>query len=137
MYEQPQPNYTTQPHYAAPAHIAPDRKQLDWRLIGAYIIAAFGVGCAVVCLWLLTSFKQVYAAQLAQTNHALATARTAQAKNASNITGLSGRLSSAEAELIVLSPYSMICSTYLTGPSGGPATFWFPCSASKPANSGS
>ena len=133
MYEQ-QPDYTTQPHYAAPAHVVGDRRQADWRLIGAYIIAAFGVGCAIVCLWLLSSFKQVYASQMAQMNHALATARTAQAKNASTIKNLSGWISSAEAELLLLSPYGMVCSTYLTGPSGGPATFWFPCSAQKPGS---
>jgi hypothetical protein len=134
MYEQPQPNYATQPHYPAPAHIVGGRKQADWRLIGAYIIAAFGVGCAVVCLWLLSSFKQGYASQMAQMNHALATARTAQSKNASAINNLSGRVSGAEAQLILLTPYTMTCSQYLTGPNGGPDTFVFPCAEKKPGS---
>jgi hypothetical protein len=95
--------------------------------MGAYIIAALGVGCAVVCLWFLSSFKQVYASQIAQTNHALSTVRTAQSKSASNIKSLSGQISSAEAELALLTPYSSTCSQYLTGPNGGPDTFLFPC----------
>jgi hypothetical protein len=131
MYEQHQPNYTTQPHYAAPAHVGGDHKQIDWRLIGAYIIAAFGVGCAVICLYLLTSFKQVDAAQIAQTNHALTAVRSAQAKSASTINNLSGRISGAEAQLILLTPYTMTCSQYLTGPNGGPDTFVFPCAEKK------
>jgi len=133
MYE-PQPNYATQPNYPAPAHVVNDHKQVDWRLIGAYIIAAFGVGCAVVCLYMLTSFKQVYAAQMTKVNHAVTSAQQAQAKTAKSINDLSGRVSTAENELILLSPYGMVCSTYLTGPSGGPATFWFPCSAQKPGS---
>ena len=131
MYEQPQPNYATQPHYPAPPHIVGERKQVDWRLIGAYIIAAFGVGCAVVCLWLLTSFKQVYASQMAQTNHALTAARAAQAKSAKNVDNLAGRVSGDEARLILLTPYTMTCSQYLTGPTGGPDTFVFPCAEKK------
>src|SRR4029077_1432412 len=113
MYEQPQPNYATQPHYTAPPHVVGDRKQADWRLIGAYIIAAFGLGAALVCLWLLSSFKQVYAAQMTKVNHAVASVQTAQAKNTSSINGLTGRISSAEAQLILLSPYDATCSQYL------------------------
>jgi hypothetical protein len=132
MYEQqPQPNYATQPQYAAPAHVVGDRKQVDWRLMGAYIVAALGVGCAIVCLWFLSSFKQVYAAQMAQTNRALATARAVQAKSTSNINDLSGRLSTAENQLVLIAPYVMVCQQYLTGPSGGPETFSFPCTDKK------
>jgi uncharacterized protein DUF5753 len=127
MYEQPQPNYTTQPHYAAPLHVVGDRKQVDWRLIGAYIIAAFGLGAALVCLWLLSSFKQVYASQMTQVNHAVTSDRTAQTKNASTINNLSGRVSTAEAQMVLLTPYDLVCSQYLTGPNGGPSTFTFPC----------
>ena len=91
-----------------------------------------GVACA--CLSLFHSYKVTTQAQITQIRHALASAQTAQTKNVDTIKSLSGRLSSAEAELILLSPYGMVCSTYLTGPSGGPATFWFPCSASKPGS---
>src|SRR5436190_1375731 len=104
MYEQPQPNYTTQPQYAAPAHIVDNRRQVDWRLIGAYIIAAFGVGAAVVCLWLLTSFKQVYAAQMTKVNHAVTSAQQAQSKSAKSINDLSGRISTDDGELVLFTP---------------------------------
>jgi hypothetical protein len=134
MYDQPQPNYATQPHYAAPSHVVGDRKQVDWRLIGAYIIAAFGVGCAVICLWLLSSFKQVYAAQMTKMNHAITSAQQAQAKSAKNISDLSGRISTAEGELILFTPYNSTCSQYLTGPNGGPDTFVFPCAEKKPGS---
>jgi hypothetical protein len=127
MYEQPQPNYATQPHYPAPAHVLSHRRQVDWRLTGAYIIAAFGLGLALACLWLFHSYKVTVAAQMTQMRHTVTSAQTAQSKTAHSITGLSGRISSAEAALIPLTPYSMVCSQYLTGPSGGPETFTFPC----------
>jgi hypothetical protein len=133
MYE-PQPNYTTQPNYAAPAHVVGDHRQADWRLIGAYIIAAFGVGAAVVCLYLLSSFKQVYASQMTKVNHAVTSAQTAQSKSARSISDLSGRISTAEDALIPLTPYNMTCSQYLTGPNGGPETFVFPCTEKKPGS---
>ena len=132
MYE-PQPNYTTQPHYAAPAHVVGDRRQADWRLIGAYIIAAFGVGAAVVCVYLLSSFKQVYASQMAKTNHALATAQAAQTKDAKAVSGLDERMTNVEATLVPLSAYTMICSTDLEG-QNGPARFFFACSQQKPGS---
>jgi hypothetical protein len=71
---------------------------------------------------------------MTKVNHAVTSAQTAQSKSARSISDLSGRISSAENELILLSPYGMVCSTYLTGPSGGPATFWFPCSPQKPGS---
>jgi hypothetical protein len=74
---------------------------------------------------------------MTQMSHAVTSARTAQAKNAKSISDLSGRISTAEAELILFSPYGMVCSTYLTGPNGGPATFYFPCSAKRVTISGS
>jgi uncharacterized protein HemX len=134
MYDQPQPNYTTQPNYPAPAHVVENHKQVDWRVIGAYIIAAFALGAALVSLWLLSSYKTSAASQVTQLRHQLATAQSAQTKNAKSINGLSGRVSADESQLVLLTPYTMVCSTYLTGPSGGPATFWFPCSAQKPGS---
>jgi uncharacterized protein HemX len=131
MYDQPQPNYTTQPNYAAPGHIVPDRGHVDWRLAGAYIVAALAIGIACASLWLLRSNKLDFQAQMTQMHHTLTTAQTAQTKNARNIADMSGRLSSAEAQLVLVSPYSMVCQQYLTGPSGGPETFSFPCTDKK------
>lgn len=127
MYDQPQPNYTTQPNYAAPAHIVPDRGHVDWRLAGAYIVAALAIGIACASLWLLRSNKLDFQAQMTQMRHTLTTAQTAQSKNAKNIAAMSGQISTAESALQPLTPYDAICSQYLTGPNGGPATFTFPC----------
>jgi hypothetical protein len=131
VYQQ-QPGY--QANYAVPPHVDPERKQVDWRLTGAYIIGAVAVVVACACLWLFHSYKVTVDAQVTQLRHALVSAQTAQSKSAVVIKNLSGRLSSAEGVLIPLAPYNMTCSTYLTGPTGGPATFWFPCSASKPGS---
>lgn len=129
MYE-PQPNYTTQPHYAAPAHVVDNHKQVDWRLIGAYIIAALGVGCAAVCLYMLTSFKAVYTSQMSAANHAITSERTAQAKSAKSIKGLSEKYDGMVPIVDAITAYSLICSQDLEG-QNGPTRFYFACSDHK------
>jgi hypothetical protein len=129
MY-QPQGNdYMNQAHTVAPAHVIPGRQRqsINWVTAGAYIIGALGVGVAIVCLLFVSSFKSVYANQMTQMRQALTAAQSTQSKDANNIANLSGQLSSAEAELNLLTPYSLTCSQYLTGPNGGPSTFYFPC----------
>jgi hypothetical protein len=127
MYDQPQPNYATQPNYPVPAHVVDNGRQVDWRLTGAYIIAALAVGVACACLWLFHSYKVTTQAQITQIRHTLASTQTAQSKSAITIKSLSGQISSQDGELALLAPYDMVCSQYLTGPNGGPATFTFPC----------
>lgn len=131
MYQQ-QPGY--QPNYAAPAHVIPDRKHVDWRLAGAYITAAIAIGVACACLWVLHSYKNTVADQMTQLRHAVTSAQTAQSKSATDIGNLSGQLSNAEAQLALLTPYNMVCQQYLTGPGGGPTTFYLPCSMQKPGS---
>ena len=87
-----------------------------------------------MCLYLLTSFKQVYAAQMTKTSHAVTSVQTAQAKNAKTTGELAARLSTAEAQLVLLAPYSTVCSTDLEGPNG-PTRFYFACSTRPPAGS--
>src|SRR5690242_3745923 len=128
MYE-PQPNYATQPQYAAPAHVVGDRKA-DWRLIGAYIIAAFGVGAAVVCLYLLSSFKQVYASQMTKVNHAVTSAHQAQAKSGKDINGLTQKYDGMVPIVNAITAYSLICSQDLEG-QNGPTRFYFACTDHK------
>ena len=130
----PQPDYGTQPQAVTLTHVVPTRKQVDWRLAGAYIIAALAVGVACACLWLFHSYKVTVAKQMTQLRHAVTTAQTAQSKNSGNIKSLSGRISTAEGELVLIAPYDTICSQYLTGPNGGPSTFYFPCSMQKPGS---
>lgn len=127
MYQPQSPDYMNQAHTVAPAHVIGGRRHVDWRLIGAYVLGGIGVGVAIVCLLFVSSFKSVYANQMSQMRQALSTAQSAQSKDASNISNLSAQLSSAEAELNLLTPYNMSCAQYLTGPNGGPATFYFPC----------
>jgi len=129
MYQQP--DYSTQPHAVTPPHVLPTRRQIDWRLAGAYITAALAVGVACACLWLFHSYKVTVAAQMTQLRHAVTMAQSAQSKNATSINGLAGQISSAQAQLVLISPYTMICQQYLTGPSGGPETFSFPCTDKK------
>lgn len=101
--------------------------------MGAYIIAALGVGCACVCLWFLASFKQVYASQMAQTNHALATARAAQAKNANDVKGLSERFDGMAGVINAISAYNQVCSQDLEG-QNGPTRFFFACTSQQPGS---
>ena len=131
MYPQ-QPDYSTQPH-VAPVHVIPNRKQVDWRLAGAYIVAALAVGVACACLWLFHSYKVTVAGQMTQLRHAVVDARTAQSKDARNIKDLSGRVDGAEGQLTVLAPYSMTCSTDLEGPSG-PTRYFFACTPHQPGS---
>jgi hypothetical protein len=56
----------------------------------------------------------------------------ANGKMSGQVRNLSGKISSAGSVLAMLSPYGMICSQYLTGPNGGPQTFYFPCVNQKP-----
>jgi hypothetical protein len=56
----------------------------------------------------------------------------ANGKMSGQVRDLSGKISSASSVLAMLSPYGMICSQYLTGPNGGPQTFYFPCVHQKP-----
>ena len=132
MYQPQSPDYMNQSHAVAPAHVIPGPKRVDWRLVGAYVVGGIGVGVAIVCLVFVSSFKSVYANQMTQMRQALSTAQSTQSKDANSIANLSGQLSSAEAELNLLTPYNMTCSQYLTGPNGGPTTFYFPCSDVKP-----
>src|SRR5437763_15207484 len=134
MYPQ-QPDYSTQPH-VAPVHVVPNHKQVDWRLAGAYIVAALAVGVAAACLWLWHSSQTTQTtmqAQMTQMRHAVTSAQTAQSKNAKSIKALDGRLSGAEGQLVLLAPYNMTCSTDLEG-QNGPTRFFFACSSQQPGS---
>jgi hypothetical protein len=67
MYDQP--NYM-------PTAVIHDRRHINWRLTGAYVIGALGVGCAIACLLLLVSFKHAYATQMTQMRHVIGTEQT-------------------------------------------------------------
>ena len=46
--------------------------------------------------------------------------------------GLAGKVSTISAALNALAQFDTVCSQYLTGPSGGPTTFYLPCTDQKP-----
>ena len=69
----------------------------------------------VVYLWLLTSFKQVYAAQMTKVNHAVTSVQTAQFKNAKSINNLNQEYDGMAGIISAVSRYNMTCSNYLTG----------------------
>jgi hypothetical protein len=87
-----------------------------------------------VCLWLLTSFKQVYAAQMMRVNHAVTSVQTAQSKDAKNIKNLGQEYNGMTGVVSAITAFDMTCSNYLTGPNGGPTTFFFPCTDQKPGS---
>ena len=134
MYQQPDYSTQPQPHAVTPSHVVTTHRQVDWRLAGAYIIAALAVGVACASLWLFHSYKVTVATQMTQLRHAVASAQTAQSKDANSISNLSDQISSASGELVLLAPYRMTCEQYLTGPNGGPTTFYLPCTDVKPAS---
>ena len=72
-------------------------------------------------------------AQMTQLRHSVTSAQTAQSKTAKNIKSLSGRLSGAEGQLVLLAPYSMTCSTDLEG-QNGPTRYFFACTPNQPGS---
>jgi hypothetical protein len=101
--------------------------------MGAYVIAGLGVAAACVCLWLLASFKQVYAAQMATVNHAVTSVQTAQSKNAKGIKNLGQEYDGMAGAVGAISAFNMTCSQDLEG-QNGPTRFYFACTSAKPGS---
>jgi hypothetical protein len=114
----------------------PDEPSSKRAMQGAYAVAAVAlVAVAVFAAMFFTSKSATGTAitqlrqQLATVNSELADARTA---NASQVDGLAGKVSTISGALNALAQFNTVCSQYLTGPSGGPTTFYFPCTDQKP-----
>lgn len=120
MYDQP--NYM-------PTAVIHDRRRINWRLTGAYVIAALGVGVAIACLLVLLAYKNVVGTQMTQMRQTIAAEQTQRTNAYNSLTNKFAGMAGIES---AIAAYSMTCSQYLTGPNGGPTTFYFPCSDVKP-----
>jgi hypothetical protein len=111
------------------------RPRSKWPLIAAYLAGIAGIIVGVTVLVLLLVTKGSINTQLAQLKHEIAGTSTQANKIGNSNASLSqqvGGLSNTVNSLPPLSGYTAICSQYLTGPNGGPATYYFPCTGTKP-----
>jgi hypothetical protein len=86
-----------------------------------------------VCLWLLTSFKQVYAAQMTKVNHAVTSVQTAQAKSARSIKNLGQEYDGMTGIISAIAAYNQVCSQDLEA-QNGPTRFYFACTTHQPGS---
>jgi hypothetical protein len=95
-------------------------------------LVALAVGTASITL--LLQYRSTAQAQISQLQRAVASAQAASRGRASTsqVNGLAGKLSTISGALNALAQFDTVCSQYLTGPSGGPATFYFACTQTKP-----
>lgn len=121
-----------QPNYMATAVIH-ERRHINWRLVGAYAIAAVGVGAAIACLLLLLSYKNAIATQMAQMSQAIQREQSANTSNASNYKSLNDRLNGMDGIVSAITAYNMVCTQDLEG-QNGPVRFYFACSSQRPGN---
>jgi len=92
-------------------------------------LLALAVSAASVTLFL--TYKSSAETQIRQLQQAVANAQADNQSNASSLNSQAGKISSINAALSALAPYSKVCSQDLTGPNG-PAQFFFMCSDTKP-----
>jgi hypothetical protein len=115
-----------------PAPAPSPRRGFQWLALACCLVS---IASLVLAAWVWSaqsSARQAaarQATQMAQLRHALAKARASDARS---LTGLAGQVSGMDSALNALAPYNRVCSQYLTGPNGGPTTFYFPCSDVKP-----
>ena len=101
-------------------------------VIFAAIAGLLGIAVSVASLTFMLQYRSTAQAQIRQLRQAVASAQAAGQGNASSIAGLSGKVATIGGALSALAPFSMVCSQYLTGPGGGPTTFYSPCTDQKP-----
>jgi uncharacterized protein HemX len=101
-------------------------------VIFAAIVALLGLALGAASLTFFLSYRSTATAQIRQLQQAVANAQADNQSNTSSLSGLSGKVSTIDAGMAALAPYSKICSTDLTGPSG-PAQFYFACTDQRPA----
>jgi hypothetical protein len=126
MYD-PQTNHA--PVTLVPRHLSQPRK-FPWSTLIAYVVGTFGLVLAGVTLALLLLWRSSVAVELGQLRSGLTTAQS-QATNAATAASevtrrLDGMSHDVNAVQGLISAYTSVCSTDLTGPNG-PAMFLFPC----------
>ena len=103
-------------------------------VIFAAVAALVGLAVSTASITLLLQYRGTAQAQIRQLQQAVASAQAASRgrASASQVDGLAGKVSTISAALNALAQFDTVCSQYLTGPSGGPTTFYFPCTDQKP-----
>ena len=103
-------------------------------VIFAAAVALLGLAVSAASLTLLLSYKSTAQAQVRQLQRAVASAQAASrgSASASQVDGQAAKISRLDTAMAAIAQFSTVCSQYLTGPNGGPTTFYFPCSDTKP-----
>ena len=101
-------------------------------LIFAIITGLLGLAVSAASLTLLLSYKSTAQAQVRQLQRAVASAQAATQGRASQVDSQAAKISRLDTAMAAIAQFSTVCSQYLTGPNGGPTTFYFPCSDVKP-----
>ncbi len=103
-------------------------------VIFAAAVALLGLAVSAASLTLLLSYKSTAQAQVRQLQQAVASAQAATQgrASASQVDSQAAKISRLDTAMAAIAQFSTVCSQYLTGPNGGPTTFYFPCSDQKP-----
>ncbi len=126
QYQSPQ--YDGPPQTARVAHHI-FRHQSGRLVIFATIVALAGLAASAASLAFFLSYRSTTQAQIAQLQQAVS---NAQAASQASIGSQAAEIRRLNAALSALAQFSTVCSQYLTGPGGGPATFYFPCTQTRP-----
>jgi hypothetical protein len=136
-YEDVPPGHA-QPYPPPPASLrlsepaAAPRRAAPWLAVACCLVS---IASLLLAAWVLSAQSAArdtaarQAAQIAQLRQELGKTRAADARS---LTGLSGKVNAIGITVSGLSSFGLTCSQYLTGPNGGPTTFYFPCSDTKP-----
>lgn len=100
-------------------------------VIFAVIAGLLGIAVSVASLTLLLSYRSTAQAQIRQLQQAVANAQAGVQANVSGLSSQAGKVSSLNAALSALAPYTKVCATDLNGPNG-PAQFYFLCTDQNP-----
>jgi len=136
-YEDVPPGHT-QPYPPPPASLrlsepAPaPRRGVPWLAVACCLVSIASLLLAAWVLSMFQSYKGTVAAQIRQVQQAQQKADRAASGNTRSISGLAGQVSGMDSTLNAIAQFSTVCSQYLTGPNGGPTTFYFPCTLQKP-----
>ena len=106
------------------------RQKVTGAIIVPYIAGVAGITLAAVTMAMFLLFRSTTTAQITELREEVAAAQQAQANTAGAVTGLSNRVKGLTGDLNavgdLVTPYTTVCSTDLTGPNG-PAEYLFLC----------
>lgn len=120
-----------EPVTAVVPHATPVHEKVSCATAGPLLVGALGVMLAAATLAVFLVWKGSVAAQIDQLRNELTTAQSQAASNSKGLSGLSTRVNGIRSDVNSLGDqlggYAEVCSQYLAGSNGNPATFYFPC----------